>query len=169
MKTNTKLWVSGISLTSLLMSSTITAHAQQTQPAPQQNRAPSLTREQQASLDKLDQDIAEAATAIVRMIDQNKAGEVWDGSSAVAKKIISREDFVNKVTRDRAALGTPGMRMPLGVKHLQFDGTGNMPAGSFMNVAFDTQFSEARQSSRESVTFMLDPDRRWRFVGYSVR
>jgi len=83
----------------------------------------------------LDQDIAEAATAIVRMIDQKKAGEVWDGSSAVVKKIISREDFANKVTRDQAALGTPGMRMPLGVKHLQFDGTGNMPAGSFMSWA----------------------------------
>ncbi|MEZ2353772.1 DUF4019 domain-containing protein [Caballeronia sp. RCC_10] len=98
-----------------------------------------------------------------------QGGGVWDGSSAVAKKIISREDFANKVTRDRAALGTPGMRMPLWVRHLQFDGTGNMPAGSFMSWPSITQFDQARQSSRESVTSMLHPDRRWRFVGYSVR
>ncbi|MDR5740369.1 MULTISPECIES: DUF4019 domain-containing protein [unclassified Caballeronia] len=169
MNTNTKLWLSGLSLMSLLVSAGGTAQAQQTQPAPQPRPAPSLTREQQANLDKLDQDIAEAAIAIVKLIDQNKPGEVWDGASAVAKKIITREDFVNKVTRDRAALGAPGIRMPMGVKHLQFDGTGNMPAGSFMSVAFETQFSDARQSSRESVTFILDPDRRWRFVGYAVR
>ncbi|VXC98240.1 conserved exported hypothetical protein [Burkholderia sp. 8Y] len=131
--------------------------------------APSLTREQQAGLDKQDHDIAQMADVIVKMIDQNKTGEVWDAGSAVAKKVITREDFVNKVTHDRAALGTAAMRMPMGVKHLHFDGTGNMPAGWFMSVSFDTQFSQARQSAREVVTFVLDPDRVWRFAGYSVR
>jgi uncharacterized protein YneR len=61
------------------------------------------------------------------------------------------------------------MRMPMGVRHLRYDGTGNMPAGAFINVAFDTQFSNARQGSREMVTFMLDQDNMWRFVGYAVR
>jgi hypothetical protein len=156
MKTRTNKRLAALAL----MSMAALSHAQP---------APSLTREQQAGLDKQDQDIAQMADVIVKMIDQNKTGEVWDAGSAVAKKVISREDFVSKVTRDRAALGTPGMRMPMGVKHLHFDGTGNMPAGWFMSVSFDTQFSQARQSAREVVTFMLDPDRVWRFVGYSVR
>ncbi|WP_244817650.1 DUF4019 domain-containing protein [Caballeronia sp. Lep1P3] len=156
MNTRTKQWLSALAL----MSAGIVAHAQP---------VPSLTRDQQAGLDKQDQDIAQMAGAIVKMIDENRAGEVWDASSAVAKKVITREDFIGKITRDRAALGTPGMRMPMGVKHLHFDGSGNMPAGWFMSVSFDTQFSQARQSSREVVTFMLDADRTWRFVGYSVR
>lgn len=162
MKTSTKLWLSGISSMSFCI-------ACQAQPVPQTGPAPSLTREQQAGLDKQDQDIAEMAGTIVKMIDQNKAGDVWDVSSDVAKRVIAREDFVSKVSRDRATLGTPGMRMPMGVKHLHFDGTGNMPAGWFMSVTFDTQFSQPQQPSREVVTFILDADRSWRFVGYSVR
>jgi hypothetical protein len=44
-----------------------------------------------------------------------------------------------------------------------------MPAGAYLNILFDTQFSQASQSSREMVTFILDSDKVWRFVGYSVR
>ncbi|AET94422.1 putative secreted protein (plasmid) [Burkholderia sp. YI23] len=158
--------------TLLLISSSIACQAQQTQPAPQQPpsaAARSLTKEQQAALDKQDQDIAQAASAIVGLIDQNKAGEVWDDASPIAKQIISRDDFIRKVVHDRAPLGTPGLRMPMGVKHYRYDGTGNMPAGAYINVLFDTQYSQARQSSREMVTFILDADNVWRFVGYSLR
>jgi hypothetical protein len=156
MKTSTKQWLSALSL----MSFGIVSLAQP---------APSLTPEQQAGLDKQDRDVAQLADVIVKMIDENKAGDVWDASSAVAKKVITREGFVTKVSQDRGALGKPGLRMPMGVKHLHFDGTGNMPAGWFMSVAFDTQFSQARQSAREVVTFVLDADKVWRFAGYSVR
>jgi len=57
----------------------------------------------------------------------------------------------------------------MGVKHYRYDGTGNMPAGAYINILFDTQFGQASQSSREMVTFILDSDKVWRFVGYSVR
>ncbi|KXU82033.1 hypothetical protein CR51_42900 [Caballeronia megalochromosomata] len=156
----------------LLLSASIACHAQQAQPsqqAVQQADPRSLTKEQQAALDKQDQDIAQVALAIVRLIDQNKAGEVWDQASPIAKQIISRDDFMKKVTRDRSSLGAPGLRMPMGVKHYRYDGTGNMPAGAYINILFDTQFSQASQSSREMVTFILDSDKVWRFVGYSVR
>ena len=156
----------------LLASCSIACQAQQTQPAPQpvQPTVPqSLTKEQQAALDKQDQDIAQVATAIIKLIDDNKAGEVWDRASPIAQRIISRDDFLKKIAHDRSPLGTPGMRMPMGVKHYRYDGTGNMPAGAYMNILFDTQFSQASQSSREMVTFILDSDKVWRFVGYSVR
>ncbi|SAL27652.1 membrane protein [Caballeronia arvi] len=156
----------------LLLWSSIACQAQQAQPAPQPPQAAAarpLTKEQQAALDKQDQDIAQVASAIVRLIDQNKSAEVWDQGSPIAKQIISRDDFVKKVTRDRSPLGSPGIRMPMGVKHYRYDGTGNMPAGAYINVLFDTQFSQAPQSSREMVTFILDSDNIWRFVGYTVR
>ncbi|SAK46980.1 membrane protein [Caballeronia catudaia] len=160
----------------LLLSTSIACQAQQAQPAPQQPQAAAeaaaarpLTKEQQAALDKQDQDVAQVASAIIRLIDQNKSGEVWDQGSPIAKQIISRDDFVKKITRDRGPLGAPGIRMPMGVKHYRYDGTGNMPAGAYINVLFDTQFSQAPQSSREMVTFILDSDNVWRFVGYTVR
>ncbi|SAK43897.1 membrane protein [Caballeronia hypogeia] len=154
----------------LLMSFGIASQAQQAQPAPVHSAAVrSLTKEQQGALDKQDQDVAQVAVAIVRLIDQDKAGEVWDQSSPIARQIIARDAFVKKIAHDRAPLGAPGMRMPMGVKHYQYDGTGNMPAGAYLNILFDTQFSQSAQSSREMVTFILDSDNVWRFVGYSVR
>ncbi|WP_061133699.1 DUF4019 domain-containing protein [Caballeronia fortuita] len=153
-----------LSLATLVLVSTGIACQAQVQPAAQ-----SLTKEQQAALDKQDRDIAQVASVVIRMIDQGKAGEVWDQASPIAKQIISRDDFMKKVTRDRAPLGAPGLRMPMGAKHYHYDGTGNMPAGAYINILFDTQFNQVSQSSREMVTFILDADKVWRFVGYSVR
>ncbi len=170
MKNNMKLWLAALSL----MSFGVVSEAQQSleHKRAQQAQQPivqSITPEQQAALDKQDQDIAQVALNIVRMIDQNKAGEVWDTASPVGKKVISRDDFLKKIAHDRGALGTPGMRMPMGLRHLRYDGSGNMPAGAFINVSFDTQFSNVPQSARENVTFILDADNNWRFVGYAIR
>jgi hypothetical protein len=174
MKPNMKLWLAALSLMSFgvvseAQESLEYKRAQQAQQAAQNGAQQGLTREQQAALDKQDQDIAQVALDIVRMIDAKRAGEVWDDAALVGKRVISRDDFIAKVTQDRSALGVAGMRMPMGVRHMRYDGTGNMPKGAFVNVSFDTQFSNAPQSVREMVTFMLDADNTWRFVGYAIR
>ncbi|SAK62147.1 membrane protein [Caballeronia glebae] len=155
----------------LLISTSIACQAQQAPPAQQQNRPPvvrALTPEQQASLDKQDQDIGQAAMEIIKLIDQDKAGVVWDQGSPLAKQIVSRDDFMKKVAQDRSPLGQPGLRMPMGVRHYRYDGSGNIPAGAYINVRFDTQFSRSNRTRSETVSFILDSDRVWRFVGYSV-
>ncbi|SAL44471.1 membrane protein [Caballeronia peredens] len=156
----------------LSMSFGVASHAQQQTPPVQPTVQPAvprgLTKEQQAALDKQDQEIAQVAQNIVKFLDQDKAAEVWDGASPVAKRIISRDAFVQKVAHDRAILGAPGMRMPMGIRHYRYDGTGNLPAGAYINVMFDTQFAQAKGSALEMVTFYLDADNIWRFVGYSV-
>jgi hypothetical protein len=63
--------------------------AQQPQPVMRQ-----LTREQQAALDKEDYDVAQLASIIIKTIDENKVGEVWDTASPLAKRIISRDDVL---------------------------------------------------------------------------
>jgi hypothetical protein len=164
--------ISAALATLLFFSAGIACRAQQSQlpQNPTQSAAPrSLTKEQQTALDQQDRDIAQVASAVVTLIDQNKAGEVWDQASPIAKQIISRDDFMKKVARDRSPLGAPGLRMPMGEKHYRYDGTGNLPAGAYINVLYDTQFSQPGQSSREMVTFFLDSDKVWRFAGYSVR
>ncbi|WP_157056157.1 DUF4019 domain-containing protein [Candidatus Burkholderia verschuerenii] len=167
-----KLWLAALSLMSFgvvseAQESLEYKRAQQAQ-QPQERAVQSLTREQQEALDKQDQAIAQVALDIVIMIDADKVGEVWDNASLIGKKVITRDDFIAKVAHDRGALGAPGMRMPMGLRYLRYDGTGNMPAGAFVNVAFDTQFANAPQSSREMVTFMLGQDNIWRFVGYAI-
>lgn len=168
MKTSTRLALGVLSLSFGIASEA----QQQTPPVQQSVQSPaprSLTKEQQALLDKQDQAIAQAALDIVRMIDENKSAAVWDEASPVARQIISRDAFVQKVAHDRAALGAPGMRMPMGSRHYRYDGSGNLPAGAYINVRFDTQFTQAGRSASEMVTFILDSDDNWRFVGYSVR
>jgi hypothetical protein len=133
MNTRLTIWLAAL----LLMSLSVFCNAQE---APR-GLTPGLTPEQQAALDQRDQNVSQAALNIVRFIDGDKIGEIWDTASQMGKKIISRDDFIKKIAQERSALGTPGMRMPMGLKHLHFDGTGNLPAGAFINVAFDTQFS----------------------------
>ncbi|BAN27182.1 DUF4019 domain-containing protein [Caballeronia insecticola] len=157
----------------LLTSFGIASYAQQPgSPVPPsvQPAAPrGLTKEQQAALDKMDEDIGQIALTIVKSIDQGKAPQVWDAASPIAKGIISRDAFVQKVSHDRAVLGEPGMRMPMGIRHFRYQSTGNLPAGAYINVTFETQFAQAKQSALELVTFFLDSDNIWRFAGYSVR
>ena len=172
MKARLKLSLCALVLMSTGMASQAQQQPQPAQPAqkPAQVAAPrGLSAQQQAALDKQDQDIAQAALNIVRMIDQGKTSEVWDDASPVAKRIISHDDFQRRIASDRALLGTPGMRMPLGVKHLRYDGSGNLPAGAYINVSFDTQFSKHNRSALEMVTLILDSDNIWRFAGYTVR
>ncbi|KMZ13320.1 Membrane-fusion protein [Candidatus Burkholderia humilis] len=164
-----KLWLAAL----LLMSFGVVSEAQETQQYKQAQQAQqpakrSLTREQQAALDQQDQALGQAALVLIKMIDENKASELWDTSSAITHKIVSRSDFVAKVASDRAALGTPGTRMPLGVRHLQTDGSGGAPADLYVNVAFDTRFSKTPRNMQEIITFVLEADNTWRFAGYSI-
>lgn len=168
MKARLKLSLCALVLMSTGMASQAQQQAQPVQKPAQPATPRGLSKEQQAALDKQDQDIAQAALNIVRMIDESKMSEVWDDASPVAKQIISREAFQQRIANDRALLGAPGMRMPLGVKHFRYDGSGNLPAGAYINVSFDTQFSKNSRSALEMVTFILDSDNIWRFAGYSV-
>jgi hypothetical protein len=156
-----------------LMSCGIVSEAQDTQRYKQAQEAQkpvkrALTRDEQAALDQQDQALGQAALVIMKMIDENKAGAVWDTSSAITRKITSRSQFLSKLASDRAPLGTPGVRMPLGVHHLRADGSGGTPAGLYVNAVFDTRYSGAPRNVQEMVTFVLEADNVWRFAGYSL-
>jgi hypothetical protein len=172
MNTKMKLWLAALSLMSFGVASAAQEiqqqkQAQQAQQA-QQPVKRALTSEQQALLDQQDQALGQAALVLIKKIDENKAGEVWDISSAVTHKIVSRQDFIARVGSQRAVLGTAGTRMPLGVHHLRIDGKSGVPAGLYVNVAFDTRFSGAARNVQEMVSFVLDADNVWRFAGYSI-
>jgi hypothetical protein len=169
MNSKMKIWLVGLSLMSFGIVSAAQENDRQKQV--QQAQQPikrSLTSEQQALLDQQDQALGQAALVLIKKLDENKAGEVWDISSSVTHKIVSRADFIARVASERAALGTPGTRMPLGVHHLRTDGKNGPPAGLYVNVTFDTRFSGAPRNVQEMLTFVLEADNVWRFAGYSI-
>jgi hypothetical protein len=127
-----------------------------------------LTAEQQAQVAKQNEGMVQAALRVTQLIDKNKIGEVWDGASDVAKKIVSRDAFVRQISADRKTLGAMQSRTVKAVSRTESTG-GSAPAGLYVNVTFATQFGSAREAVRELVSFHFDADRTWRISGYTVR
>jgi len=135
------------------------AQATAAQPAPAR-----MTPAQEAEAQKQ----VQASMQVIKAIDQNQAGAVWDQSSSVAKAATKRADFVRQITADRAKLGAPSQRQLAGVSRSESKG-GTIPAGVYINVSYATKFANAPQPVRELVSYHQDSDKVWRVAGYSVR
>lgn len=131
---------------------------------------PQPTPQQRAALQKQDAEMSDAAQQVLELVDAGRIGEVWDGASAVMKRVVPREEFVNQVSDERGRLGRPVDRGTAGVTRTQFPAGARVPQGMYVNVATPTRFQKsAGQVVRELVSFRLDEDRVWRVSGYSVR
>lgn len=147
------------------------AASAQTQPAQTQQKpaAQQLTPAQRAELQKQNQELVKYAESIVAMIDNGQAGQVWDQASEVAKKSVSRDQFVKATEADRSKLGKVSSRKVEGVTRAVSNGKEKLPAGLYVNVNFATQFASQAKPIRELVSFHLDSDKKWRLSGYTVR
>lgn len=142
-----------------------TAFAQQTMAAP----AAPPTAQQQAQISRQDAEMSRAAAQVIQMIDHDKASEVWDGASAVAKAQVARNAFIASIAKDRQQLGVPRARRQVAVtRHANPEG-GQVPAGYYISVVHATTFANMQAPVRELVSFRLDDDKTWRVSGYSVR
>ena len=135
-----------------------------TQPA-----QPQLTPEQRAQLAKQDAEMSQAALRVMQLVDANRAGEVWDGSSAVMKQAVPKDAFVRQITTDRARLGAVSGRASPVVTRTQGRAGTPVPAGLYINVQSSTKFAAQQQPIRELVSFRLDDDKVWRVSGYTLR
>lgn len=137
------------------------AQAQAPSPAPVNNQ-PSAQQVQQ------NRQMVQAATEVGQLVDKQRAGEVWDGASTVAKQVVPRDAFIRQIAGDRQTLGNLISRQLTTVSYRQSDGT-KVPAGLYANVAFAARFPNAKQAIRELVSFHLDNDHVWRVSGYTLR
>ena len=157
-------------LCALLIGTFGVANAQQkAAPAQQRPAAQQLTPAQQAELQKQNAAMVKYAESIVAMIDNGQVGQVWDGASDVAKKSVSRDQFIKATEADRTRLGNVTSRKVEGVTRAVSNGKEKLPAGVYVNVNFATQFSKEAKPIRELVSFHLDGDKKWRLSGYTVR
>ncbi|HEX7324854.1 MAG TPA: DUF4019 domain-containing protein [Rhodanobacteraceae bacterium] len=143
--------------------------AQQRAPAqaPAHPAARQLTPQQRAALEKQNQILEKYAESITAMIDNGQVGQVWDQASPVAKHVVTRADFVKAVDAERAKLGKVKSRKLLGVTRSLSKG-GKLPEGLYVNVNYETQFTNAAKPQRELVSFHLDNDKTWRLSGYTI-
>lgn len=140
-------------------------------PAAQASRTPgpALSAAQQAQLAQQDVQMTEAAQRVAQLVDGNKAAEVWDGASAVARRAVTRDQFANNIRTDRTKLGALVSRGKPSITRVQYPAGAAVPEGLYINVSFPTRFANNAQPVRELVSFRLDEDKVWRASGYSVR
>ncbi|QSX74637.1 DUF4019 domain-containing protein [Lysobacter arenosi] len=112
--------------------------------------------------------LAAAAIQAAQLIDAGRAGEVWDGASAIAKRSVDRKKFTDSLTAQRTPLGATTARRWTLVSRHSTAGTEQLPAGTYANVEFDTQFSGNR-SGHELISFRQDEDGTWRLAGYVLK
>jgi hypothetical protein len=115
-------------------------------------------------------DMVQGGMQAIRMIDQGKAEELWDGATAAARKRVARTDFAAKVSRSRSPLGTPVQRTWVAINRQAVADPDADTAGQYVSIEYETRFSNKPDGTlRELVSFHLDRDRIWRFSGYVLR
>lgn len=112
--------------------------------------------------------LAAAAIQAAQLIDAGRTGEVWDGASTVAKRSVDRKKFSDSIAAQRKPLGATTARRWTLVSRHSTAGTEQLPAGTYANVEFDTQFAGNR-SGHELISFRQDEDGTWRLAGYVLK
>lgn len=115
-------------------------------------------------------DMVRGGMQAIQMIDQGRAGELWDGATPAARKRVPRTDFTGQIARSRAPLGAPQMRTWVAVNRQVVAEADGDTAGQYVSVEYETRFANKPDGTlRELVSFHLDRDRTWRFSGYVLR
>lgn len=110
-----------------------------------------------------------AALKAAQLVDANRAGELWDGASAVARRAVPKAAFVSQLTTERARLGALAGRGQPTITRVKYSAGAAVPEGLYINVSFPTRFANSAQPVRELVSFRFDEDQVWRLAGYSLR
>ncbi|PSM13210.1 DUF4019 domain-containing protein [Stenotrophomonas maltophilia] len=131
--------------------------------------APALTAAQQAQVQKQDAEMGAAAMKAAQLVDANRAGELWEGASAVARRAVPKAAFVSQLTSERARLGALAGRGQPTITRVKYSAGAAVPEGLYINVSFPTRFANSAQPVRELVSFRFDEDQVWRLAGYSLR
>ena len=141
------------------------AFAQQpsTQPAGSSQAQP--TKEQQEFRARM----AKNALGVVQAVDQGNIGSLWDQSSDVMQRAVTRDAFIAGVQSERNKLGTVQSRNRVRMFPAVSKGDKQLPAGRYLTVNFATQFSNAQQKMLETVSYHFDKDSQVRLSGYTVR
>ncbi|PJJ96126.1 hypothetical protein CO611_09445 [Lysobacteraceae bacterium NML03-0222] len=150
----------GLSL-SVLAAMPLAGMAQQQRAAPQANAATALPEADANSM-------IVGALQVLQLVDNNQAGEVWEGSSATAKAVVTREAFVRQIQVARSSLGQVQSRTWFSVIRQRVDAAGaagGTPVGDYISVRFATRFSSG-SNLIELVSFRRDSDA-WRVAGYA--
>jgi hypothetical protein len=111
--------------------------------------------------------IRNAALRVVMAIDAGRAANLWDESSTITKKSVTRDVFTAGISNSRQSFGRIASRNWLSVRRQSSDGAG-LPPGLYASAEFLAEVA-GKPPIRELVSFRLDEDGTWRFAGYAIQ
>ena len=108
----------------------------------------------------------ESAEAWLKLVDQGKYGDAWDSAAEYLKDAVSKEDFAKSLAAARKPLGDVKARE---LKSKQYaTSLPGAPDGQYVVIQYKTAF-ENKKAGVETITPMLDKDKKWRVSGYFIK
>jgi hypothetical protein len=116
--------------------------------------------------DEAEKQAVAAAESWLALVDDGKYGESWDAAADYLKNAVTKDAFVKSMNAARKPLGKLKSRE---VKSKEYrTSLPGAPDGEYVVIQFKTSF-ENKKSAIETVTPMLDKDKKWRVSGYYIR
>jgi hypothetical protein len=113
--------------------------------------------------------LRDASLRMALALDAGHGEQVWRASSEVVKRLLSCSDFARAVAARRHAVGRVRRRDWYVVSRRVSAGSDNdgLPAGIYACSEFVVTFDDER-TGHEVVSFRLDEDGVWRFIGNHI-
>ena len=116
--------------------------------------------------DEAEKQAVAAAESWLALADDGKYGESWDTAAEYLKNAVTKDDFVKSLNAARRPLGKLKSRE---VKSKEYrTSLPGAPDGEYVVIQFKTSM-ENKKSAIETVTPMLDKDKKWKVSGYYIR
>jgi len=107
-----------------------------------------------------------AAEEFLLLVDTSQYAQSWDAASSFFKSQVPKETWVKQISSVRPAFGKVTNRQILKAQYMtQLPGA---PDGQYVILQYDTTFENKRKAV-ETITPMLDKDRKWHVSGYFIQ
>lgn len=107
-----------------------------------------------------------AAESWLRIVDTGNYGLSYEETATVFKRVMPGEKWTAALAGARAPLG--GLTSRTLVSREGSDQRPGAPPGKYFTIRFTSAFANAPKAS-ETIMLMLDDDRGWRVVGFTIR
>ena len=120
--------------------------------------------------DEAKSDAASAAHIWLAEIDGGSYAPSWDDASAAFKKALASDQWVSALDKVRTPLGTLITRTQVSALHQTIEPKpgATLTPGEYVVLQYETSFQNLKHAV-ETVTFMKEPDGKWRAAGYFVK
>jgi len=112
------------------------------------------------------QDGSKAAKEWLALVDAGKYGQSWEQAARFFKKNVTKEQWEQAARQVRGMTGafvSRKLRSAVLTKELP-----GAPAGQYVVIQFDASFKN-KKGAVETITVMLEADKKWRAAGYFIK